>query len=170
MKPSNKQDLDNLEHAYTVIYNEKHDCDQEHPDKTHQEWEQDDQSEVKTEQMYKKDENEGEKMDAAIEIKSSEQDMTNQGKKMPRDLNRASQAADKYIDDKVRELSTENIFSDSLIVIDKRTHRAQMIFRDKDVDQAVQSDEFDEVITGLGVTVYMSNEEIFILPAAGETP
>ena len=163
MKPSTKSDNICLESAYKGIYiEEEHDCEQAHPGESHEHWEQ---SQVKSEQSGNEKDTEGEKMDAAIEIMSSKQDAKDQGKKMPQDLKRATDAADRYIDKKVQKLATEDMYSDRCIVIDKYDMRGNMQFIDEDLIEAIEKGAFEKVITGLGVVIYDSEETMVVLPA-----
>ena len=163
MKPSTKTDNIGIESAYTRIYLEKkHDCEKEHPDKTHEEWKK---SQVNTEQYGKNKDTDGEKMDTAIEIMTSKQDAKDQGKKIPQDLKRATDAADKYIDKKVQKLATEDMYGDRMIVIDKYSMRGEMQFMDEDLIEAINQGSFEKVMTGLGVSIYDSEEMMVVLPA-----
>lgn len=163
MKPSTKSDNICLESAYKGIYKEEeHDCEQAHPGESHEEWEQ---SQVKSEQYGNEKDTEGEKMDAAIEIMSSKQDAKDQGKKMPQDLKRATDAADRYIDKKVQKLATEDVYGDRMIVIDKYDMSGNMEFIDEDLIEAINEGAFKKVMTGLGVSIYDSEETMVVLPA-----
>lgn len=163
MNPSTKSDNLCLESAYTGMYQEeKHDCEQTHPGESHEEWEQ---SQVKSEQYGDKKDSEGEKMDAAIEIKQSAQQTKDRGEKMSQDLKRATDAADRYIDKKVQKLTSEDMYSDRCIVIDKYDMRGNMQFIDEDLIEAINEGAFDKVMTGLGVAIYDSEETMVVLPA-----
>jgi len=50
------------------------------------------------------EETEGEKMDAAIEIQQSAEEMDEQGKKLTPDLSRAKRESERYMDDKIKKL------------------------------------------------------------------
>ena len=163
MKPSTKTDNMGIESAYTCIYLEKkHDCDKVHPDDTHEEWKK---THVTTEQLYGKNKDtDGEKMDAAIEIMTSKQDAKDQGKKMPQELKRATDAANNFIDKKIRKLATEDMYSDRMIIIDKYSMRGEMQFIDEDLIEAIREGAFEKVMTGLGVSIYDSEESMVVLP------
>lgn len=105
MNSSTKKDYDYLVDAYISMYQEqKHDCDKVHPGETHEHWKKTSESEHVNNEQAQDDDNEGEKMDAALEIKASEQDAKDQNKDLPNDVKLAAREADKYIDKKVQKL------------------------------------------------------------------
>lgn len=73
---TNKQEFDKLQQAYMSIYEASNDGE----------------------------DTEGEKMDAAIEIQQSAEELDDQGKKLTPDLNRAKNEAGKYMNDKIKKL------------------------------------------------------------------
>ena len=73
---TNRQEFDKLQQAYMSIYEASSD----------------------------EEDTEGEKMDAAIEIQQSAEELDDQGKKLTPDLNRAKNEASKYMNYKIKKL------------------------------------------------------------------
>lgn len=65
----------------------------------------------------------------------------------------------------------EDMYSDRVIHVDKSSDRAEMVFKPDDLDPELQEGGYygPPIITGIGVSVYMGETDMWIIPT-NETP